>query len=81
VEVRSRMKKRIKLPPRAARKRLLQLKAMTTMEELKQKAATEPGSKEEDQAGNRIMGAMFPEPGAKDPALRPTQSIRTMKTA
>jgi hypothetical protein len=52
----SRMKKKIKSPPRAARKRLLQLKAMTTMEELfKQRDATEPGSKEEDQAVDRIM--------------------------
>jgi hypothetical protein len=39
------------------------------MEELfKQRDATEPGSKEEDQAVDRIMGAMFPEPDAKDPA-------------
>jgi hypothetical protein len=36
---------------------------MTTMEELfKQRYATAPGSKEEDQAVDRIMGAMFPEP-------------------
>jgi hypothetical protein len=50
------MKKKIKSPPRAACKRLLQLKAMTTMEELfKQRDATEPGSKEEDQAVDRIM--------------------------
>jgi hypothetical protein len=49
---------RIRLP-----KRLLQLKAMTTMEELfKQRDATEQGSKEEDQAVDRIMGAVFPEP-------------------
>jgi hypothetical protein len=63
------MKKKIKWPPRAARKRLLQFKAMTTMEELfKQRDATEPGSEEEDQAVDRIMGAMFPEPDPKDPA-------------
>ena len=36
---------------------------MTTMEELfKQRDATEQGSKEEDQAVDRIMEAMFPEP-------------------
>ena len=49
------------MPPRACRKRLLQLKAMTTMEELfKQGDATEPGSKEEDQVVDKIAQAMFP---------------------
>ena len=42
---------------------------MTTMEELfEQRDATGPGSEEEDQAVDRIMGDMFPEPDAKDPA-------------